>query len=336
MVKYIKYLISLIVAGAILWYLFKDEDLPALLEQAKTANYSWIFLSIFLAMVSHFIRAYRWKLFVKPMGFEIAAFRSFLAVMIGYVSNLVLPRMGEVIKCGALKKMEGVPVSKSLGTIITERVIDLLFLMLLLGITFLVEYGRLKDYLYNLFGDKYQSVSGNFSTSYWFLIFGILLFGGLFFLYKKRGIFRDNHLYIKALGFTKNVIEGLTSIRKIENQWGFWISSLAIWVLYYIMSYVAVFSIPETSGLSPVAGLTILAMGSIGMAAPVQGGIGTYHFMVSSVLVLYGIDQSDGKLLATLLHTSQSLGVIVVGVVSLFISTTLQKKEEPSVATNLN
>ena len=147
----------------------------ALLEQAKTANYSWIVLSIVLAMVSHFIRAYRWKLFVKPMGFEISAFRSFLAVMIGYVSNLVLPRMGEVIKCGALKKMEGVPVSKSFGTIITERVIDLLFLVLLLGLTFLIEYGRLKDYLYNLFGDKYHAMSGNFSISYGFLVFGLLL-----------------------------------------------------------------------------------------------------------------------------------------------------------------
>ena len=336
MVKYLKYLISLIVAVGILWYLFKDEDIPALLEQAKTADYSWILLSIFLAMVSHFIRAYRWKLFVKPLGFEISAFRSFLAVMIGYVSNLVLPRMGEVIKCGALKKMEGVPVSKSFGTIITERVIDLLFLAILLGATFLLEYGRLKDYLYNLFGNKYRDISGNLSISYWFLIIGLLLIGGIFFLYKKKVIFRDNHFYIRAIGFTKNVIEGLTSIRKIDNQWAFWLSSLAIWLLYYVMSYVVVFAMPETSDLSPVAGLTILAMGSIGMAAPVQGGIGTYHFMVSSVLVLYGINQSDGKLLATLLHTSQSIGVILVGVASLFISSTLQKKKQPSIAPNLN
>ena len=336
MVKYLKYLISLLVACGILWYLFKDEDIPALVEQAKTADYSWILISIFLAMVSHYIRAYRWKLFVRPLGFEISTFRSFLAVMIGYVSNLVLPRMGEVIKCGALKKMENVPVSKSFGTIIAERVIDLGFLVLVLGITFLVEYGRLKDYLYNLFGDKYQAVSGSFPLGYGLLVLMVLVVGGgAVLLYMRRGLFDGNSFYIRAVGFTKNVLEGLTSIRKIENQWGFWVSSVVIWLLYYVMSYVVVFAIPETSGLSPIAGLTILAMGSIGMAAPVQGGIGTYHFMVSSVLVLYGIDQSDGKLLATLLHTSQSLGVIVVGVISLFISSTLQKKET-TVAANLN
>ena len=336
MVKYLKYLISLIVAVGILWYLFKDEDIGALLEQAKTANYFWILLSMLLAMVSHLIRAYRWKLFVKPMGFEISVFRSFLAVMIGYVSNLVLPRMGEVIKCGALKKMEGVPVSKSFGTIIVERVIDLLFLVILLGLTFLLEYGRLKDYLYSLFGNKYEAISGNLSISYWFVGVAIAAIIAVYFLYKKRVIFRDNHFYLRAVGFTKNVIEGLTSIKKIDNQLGFWASSLAIWFLYYVMSYIVVFAIPETSGLSPIAGLTILAMGSIGMAAPVQGGIGTYHFMVSSVLVLYGIDESDGKLLATLLHTSQSIAVILVGVASLFISSTLQKKKQPSVASNLH
>ena len=336
MVKYLKYLISLIIAVGILWYLFKDEDIPALLEQANTANYFWIFLSMFLAMVSHLIRAYRWKIFVKPLGFEISVFRSFLAVMIGYVSNLVLPRMGEVIKCGALKKMEDVPLSKSFGTIITERIIDLVILIILLGITFVLEYGRLKDYLYTLFGDKYRAISGDLSVSYWFLGLGLLLAGGVFFLYKKRVLFRDNHIYIKAVGFAKNVIEGLTSIRKIDNQWAFWVSSFAIWLLYYVMSYIVVFAIPETSGLSPLAGLTILAMGSLGMAAPVQGGIGTYHFMVSSVLVLYGINESDGKLLATLLHTSQSIAVILVGVASLFISSILQKKKQAAVAPNLN
>ncbi len=305
-----------------------------MLQQAKSANYSWILLSISMALTSHWLRAYRWKLFVKPLGFEISVFRSFLAVMIGYVSNLVLPRMGEVIKCGALKKMENVPVSKSFGTIITERIIDLVFLAVVLGLTFLLEYGRLKNYLYNLLGNKYQEMAGNLAIGYWLLVLLLVLAAGMVWMYKKRQMFRNHPLYINLTNFTKNVLEGLTSIKKIDNQWGFWGSSVAIWLLYYTMSYVVVFAIPETNGLSPIAGLTILAAGSIGMTAPVQGGMGAYHFMVSSVLVLYGIDLSDGKLLATIIHTSQSVGVILVGVASLFISGTLQKRNRPEVAIN--
>lgn len=324
--KYLKYVISLGISLGILSYLFKDEDLASLLAQAKQANYSWILLSIILAMISHLIRAYRWKLFVKPLGFDVSLIRSFLAVMIGYVTNLLLPRMGEIIKCGALHKLERVPISKSFGTIITERIIDMAFLMILLGVTFLLEYQKLKDYLYEIFGEKYRSVAGNLSIGFW-AVLGILIFIiACFLIYANLEKLKKYPFVKKALVLLRDVLEGLTSIRKIKNQSGFWISSVAIWVLYYIMSYVVIFALPATSALGPVAGLSILAMGSIGMAAPVQGGIGTYHFMVTSVLILYGIDQSQGKLFATLLHTSQTLGVVVVGVISFFISTNLVKK----------
>ncbi len=332
--KYLKYVLSFGISLGLLWYLFKDENLESLINQAKNANYSWILLSILIAMISHLIRAYRWKLFVKPLGYEISVFRSFLAVMIGYVTNLVLPRMGEFVKCGALKKLEQVPVSKSLGTIITERVIDLLMLAITLTLTFLLEYNKLKDYLFDVFGQKLQALDERFSFNYLILL---CLAGGLgiaILLFVNRNRFKHHPFAIKMKTFLTDLWEGLTSIRKINNQLGFWLSSVMIWVLYYLMSYIVVFALPSTSNLSPIAGLTILAMGSIGMAAPVQGGIGTYHFMVTGVLVLYGIDQSQGILFTTLLHTSQTVGVIIVGVISLFISANLVKKVGDEVSTS--
>ncbi len=324
--KYLKYIVSLGISLGLLWYLFKDEDLGTLFGQAKNANFSWIFLSILLAMMSHLLRAYRWKLFVKPLGFDISVFRSFLAVMIGYVSNLLLPRLGEVVKCGALKKLEGVPVSKSLGTIITERIIDLMFLAILLGITFLVEYRKLKDYLYEVFGERLQVMTEQFSIGYLLLLFVAILFIiGIILFFNFNSI--KNHPFAEKFRvIITDLWEGLTSIRKIKNQFGFWAASVMIWVLYYLMSYIVVFALPSTSHLSPVAGLTILAMGSIGMAAPVNGGIGTYHFMVTGVLILYSVEQSQGILFTTLLHASQTIGVVTVGVVSLFISANLVKK----------
>ncbi len=324
--KYLKIFLSFAIAVAILWWLFKDEDIAGLWEEAKNADFNWIILSVLMAILSHWIRAYRWKLFVAPLGYEISTFRAFLAVMIGYVSNLVLPRMGEVIKCGALNKLENVPVSKSLGTIITERILDLIILVLLICATILIEYERLKNFLGELFGPQIDSLSTNYTLLFGLLgisILGMLL---MIWLYKNFRKFEKIPYLTKAFKFGRELWEGLTSVKKVKKQAAFWASTIAIWTLYYLMSYIVVFSIPSTSHLTPLAGLTILTMGSIGMAAPVQGGIGTYHFMISTILVLYGIELSDGKLFATILHAAQSFAVIIVGVISFFISGILQKQ----------
>ncbi len=305
-----------------LWFLFKNQDISALYQKLLSSNYILIVGSIVLAMISHWVRAYRWRMLINPLGYSVSTFRTFLAVMVGYVANLVLPRMGEVVKCGVLNKLEKVPVTKSFGTVVVERIIDLMMLIVLLAMTFILEYKLIKKFMLDWILSIYEKIQDSQSL---LLILGLLLIVGMVFivwLFKKE----DSAIATKVKAFLNELMEGLLSIRKIENQFMFWMSTVTIWILYYAMSYIVVFALPETSGLSMVAGLAILSMGTIGMTAPVQGGIGTYHFMVSSILVLYGIDYEDGLAFATILHAAQTLGVIAVGSISMIIASLIGKK----------
>ena len=306
----------------ILGLLFENQDISALYQKLLSSNHILIVGSIVLAMISHWVRAYRWRMLINPLGYRVSTSRTFLAVMVGYVANLVFPRMGEVAKCGVLNKLENVPVTKSFGTVVVERIIDLMMLITLLSMTFILEYKLIKSFMLDWISSIYEKIQ---DAQFLLLILGGFLVIGVAFivwLFKKE----NSTIALKAKAFLKELIEGLLSVRKIENQLMFWLSTIMIWILYYAMSYIVVFAMPETAGLSMVAGLAILSMGSIGMTAPVQGGIGAYHFMVSSILVLYGIDYEDGLAFATILHAAQTLGVIVVGSISLIVVSLIGRK----------
>jgi glycosyltransferase 2 family protein len=318
----LRYVLTLGIAGLLLWYVFKGIDFQTMLSKLKDVEYGWIYLSIFLALISNIGRAYRWNLLFEPIGFgKLSLYRTFLAVMVGYIANLVFPRMGEVSKCGVMNKLDKIPLTSSLGTVVAERLIDLLSLIVILGFTFLLEFNRLSQFFGDLAKDKLSGLEGK-----WTLIFtlGILFVLGLVLLYwfllrTGNHKWKNGAFYTKIRKFLGEMISGLTSIRYLKNPAAFWISTFFIWFCYYLMAYVVTFSMEETSSLSPIAGLTLLAVGSIGMAAPVQGGIGVFHILVGSVLVLYGIPETDGILFATILHTSQALFIIVLGGLSLVL-----------------
>ncbi|MDQ3535379.1 MAG: flippase-like domain-containing protein, partial [Bacteroidota bacterium] len=293
-----------------------------MVSRLQYLDYSWVILSVLLSIISHFARAYRWNILISPLGYKLNIFRTFLAVMVGYFANLLLPRMGEVTKCAVLKRTDNVPLTLSLGTVVAERVLDFIVLMSLLAITIIVEYNLLKDFFFGFFYNKTSGLGEN--------LVGIYMMGGFIILMIILVVVFGKKLFnkMRSLSFIykfkatlKELIKGLLSIKTIENKTGFWFSTVIIWVMYYLMAYIVVFALPQTSGLGFTAGLTILVMGGLGMAAPVQGGIGTYHALVSSVLVLYGIKETDGVLFATVLHTSQTLMVLVVGgICLLFVS----------------
>jgi glycosyltransferase 2 family protein len=326
---FLKYLVSLLVAAALLWYVYKDIEISEMISRLASVNYSWFILSISLSLLSHVFRAYRWNILLSPFNFNLSTSRTFLAVMVGYFANLLIPRMGEVTKCGILHKMEKVPVTTSMGTVVTERFVDMLCLMTLIGATLFLEYDRLSPFFLSFFQSRFDSFE--VSSGVFWMTFIFILAGGLFgFLLLRRlkffKRFKSNTFYQKTEGLIKQLFEGILSIRKIKNKGGFIVSTVMIWVLYFLMSFVVFFSMPQTSGLGLLAGLSILIMGGIGMSAPVQGGIGTFHILVSSVLVLYGVAEEDGVFFATILHTSQLLMVILTGSISLFLSLLISKK----------
>jgi uncharacterized protein (TIRG00374 family) len=247
--------------------------------------------------------------------------------MVGYLANLVLPRAGEVIRCSMLRKTGGVAVKASIGTVITERLLDMAMLLLLIGAAFLIEFDRIHAFFWNLFSDKIASYGATWAVIYW-LVGGMVL---LVLLVAALGyIFRDtlthNAFYLKIKAFIKGVAEGIFSISRLSNKPAFIAHTLFIWLTYFFTSYVGFLALPGTVHLGFGAALSVLVVGSLGMSAPVQGGIGVFHIMVRSTLLLYGLSKETGMAFALINHTSQTLLVVVLGGISFVVSMLNQKQ----------
>lgn len=296
-----------------------------MIAQLGSVQFGWIYLSILLSVFSHILRAYRWQILLQPLGYHVTLNRAFWAVMVGYMANLAFPRMGEITKCSVLKKTDDVKISRSMGTVVTERLFDVILLGLSLLLTLGVEFKRLSQFFLDLADEKVPSELNLSFSSPIFLgaIAFIALLLTIFLLLRER--ITQSTIYHRLVEVLLNFREGLLSIRKIKNITGFVVSTFSIWFLYYLMAYVVVFSIPQTADLDWAAGLAILVVGGIGMSAPVQGGIGTYHFLVAALLILYGIERSDGVFFATLIHTSQTLMVLFLGVIGLILASIFQR-----------
>lgn len=332
--NYLKYVISLLIAGALLWYVFKDFDLTTFVNKLREVDYRWIALAICIFLLSHTLRAYRWNSMLYPLGYhQLTIFRTLLAVMVGYFANLIIPRMGEVSRCGILKRTDDVPVTTSLGTVVAERLVDLFCLFTAMLMLLVLEFGRLHEFILSFLGEKVIALRQNILLMYILLgivAVGIFIFFALRDMIKKK--LKQNIWLSRLINVGREVLKGLTSISRLENKTGFWLSTITIWLCYYMMSFVVFFALPETSNLGWGAGLAVLVMGSLGMAAPVQGGFGTFHALVSGVLLLFGVAEQEGVLFATLIHSMQTISFIILGGVSFFIASILSTKKNRKVA----
>ncbi|MFN3589247.1 MAG: lysylphosphatidylglycerol synthase transmembrane domain-containing protein [Spirosomataceae bacterium] len=307
--KISQYLVSVGIAAGLLYWVFKDISLADLLAKFQQADYRWVLLAAILQLAAHVSRAYRWKMMLQPIGYQTSTYRTTLAVLVGYLVNLVLPRAGELARCGSLSKMEGVPFEKSFGAVVAERLVDVLVLLLLIGLNLALEFGRISQFFFEIIGDKFKNPMALLGLGTVFLLVVLL---GYFLFQKKKQTILAMPILQKVIGFLGGVWEGFNGIRRLKNPSVFIFHTLAIWVLYYFTTYFLCQALPETSALSFLAVLTILVMGTIGMAAPTVGGIGSYHFFVGKIVVLYGLSQADGIALATFLHTIIGLVLVVL------------------------
>jgi uncharacterized protein (TIRG00374 family) len=323
----IKYVGALVIAIGLLYLAFKNVDLKQFWAKTNEVNFTFIYISMAISIVPYWLRAYRWNLLLETMGYKhLTAKRTSIAVVIGYLANLALPRMGEITRCGVLQRNEDVKFSEGLGTVILERIIDGLTLIGIIVVTFIMEFDRLKAFFEeNIFSKINLSLTQVLALG----IVGLILFLVAIWAWKKLN--KSNTEESKVLAFIKETLNALTSIRKVKSPFGFIASTILIWVFYYFMSYIIVFSLPETSNLGWVVGLSLLVTGGIGMAAPVQGGIGTFHLLVSAMLISYGVESQTGLFLATLLHTSQLLAVIVLGGIALIVSLLIKRRQSEAV-----
>ncbi|WP_258105365.1 lysylphosphatidylglycerol synthase transmembrane domain-containing protein [Marinoscillum sp. MHG1-6] len=316
----LKYSLSLVLAGALMYFAFRNVHFGDFMEKAKSVEYAWVIGSIILSIVAYYARAYRWNILIRPMGYQkLSIHRTTVAILVGYLANLALPRLGEITRCGMLKRSDDVPVSTSLGTVISERLIDVLTLLMLILFTLAIEHEKLVSFLEDLF-TSFVDLEG----LWWKLsIAGVVLLvliGVGYVLIRRAGP--------KISQFVRELVEGIISLRKIDNWLGFVLSTLVLWVAYYYMSYIIVFALEETSHLDWAVGVMLLVTGGIALAIPVQGGFGTYHTLVSVMLSLYGIEMTTGVFLATLLHTSQVVAIALFGSIGVLISIFMNKSRK--------
>ena len=308
----------------IFWMVYKDQDFNRIKSiLTNDVNYFWIVVSLLLGLLSHVSRTIRWNLLIEPLGRKPRLMNTFLAVMVGYLMNLALPRMGEISRCGVIARYEKISFTKLVGTVVTERLIDVLMLLILLVIVVLTQFGQVLEFLNNNpeVNEKLQKVI--YSPV---LIGGLLLF--LVVLWLSRHKIRESSLMKKVMGFVGQFVEGFRSIGKMKRKGSFIFHSVFIWVLYYLMMYLIFFSFGFTSHLGPLAGLTVFVLGSFGMVAPVQGGIGAWHFMVIEGLALYGVDRADGKVFALLAHGTSTVMLIVLGLIGMLVLPFVNEREE--------
>lgn len=312
-VKILKFLVFFTLGIFIFWLIYKDQDIERIKSVLKNeVNYFWVFISLIIGLISHISRTLRWGLMIEPISHKPRFINTFLSVMVGYLMNMALPRMGEISRCGVLSRYEKISFSKLFGTVVAERLIDVLSLLVLLMIVIVLQFGQMLRFI-----EKNPEISEKITSvtqSPW-LIAGFILVIVLAYLF--RNTFKESAVFKRLMALLMNFKEGFVSIKNIKQKGWFWFHSVFIWLCYYLMLYVIFFAFDFTRGLNPIAGLTTFVLASFGMVAPVQGGIGAYHFMATEGLALYGVPGANGVIFAFVAHTSSTVMIILIGLISL-------------------
>lgn len=322
LIQVLKFLAFLAVGVLLLWIAFRSVDLKSLVSGLKQADYSWVLLSVAFGLLAFISRARRWVLLIRPLGFNPSLWNTFHGMMSGYLANLALPRIGEFTRCVALGRKENIPVDKLVGTVVIERTIDFISLLLIMIALLLTRSQKINEYLKeSIIIPLRDKVLTPFGMAW--IIWPVLLAAGLvilFILVKYRHDLRKLRFFNKAFGIAKGVIEGLKSIITLERKWEFTFHTIFIWVNYIMMTWVVVFAIESTSHLNFIDAVFLLVVGGLAMSAPVQSGIGAFHYFVSrGMSFVQGVKIEDGMVYAILTHESQLIFVVIVGAISFYL-----------------
>jgi hypothetical protein len=315
LVKILKYSVFL-GAGAFLFYLaFKNTEFSKLVEDFQKARYEFVVASMIMGYLAFISRGMRWVILLEPLGKKPRVWNAVHAVAIGYLTNLLIPRAGELARCTALQQTDKIPVNRLFGTVILERVIDLIMLILLVVLTLILEFNQLNSFFDTAFSNNTSEADGSSGT---ILKIAIVAVGalGILALYLLRQKFQHMPIYAKIRDFWEGIKEGLKSIGKLENKWPFILHTLFIWAMYYLMVYICVFALPATENLNPSSGLFVMIVAGLGMVVPTPGGIGAYHYLVMLALGVLGVSATDGVSFATLVHTGQLVMTVIGGLIA--------------------
>ncbi len=304
LLKILKTIVPLFIGVVLIWYSIGDlsqEQRVQLCDQIVSTDPLFLLLSLLLALVSHISRAYRWNFLLSPVGYQSDTKVNFAALMVGYVANLGVPRSGEFVKVGLVSKHAKIPYKPLLGTVITERLIDLVMLLLVVGLGFLLNSTLLISFLES----RHISVSAMVMS----LTFGVSLIVLSSYLLRKS----DFKLFVKLRDFTADIYKGIGSVFQMKKRVSFIIHTIFIWMCYILMFYVVKFGVSGLENLSFSGVVVAFIAGSFAISTT-NGGIGAYPLIVGLSLVLFDIDKIDGETYGWVIWTSQTLFNILMGV----------------------
>ncbi|MEC8222108.1 MAG: lysylphosphatidylglycerol synthase transmembrane domain-containing protein [Bacteroidota bacterium] len=298
-------LLSLTFGGVLFYLVFKSIDFSDFYNRLTELDFFWIYLSMFISIFEHVIRGYRWNLMMEVgQSKKFSTFVTTNVIIISYFFALIIPRFNDVVRCYLISKTDEINFSKSLGSVVSERFIDIISLLILIIFFLVLEFQTFILFIKSYIIDYTTLDNKSIIVFISFLIISIII----------------SRLIIKKSKYLENKFnefkDGLISVKFIYNDKRFLLSTLFLWVTYFLMGYLIFFSFSQTTDLGINAGIAVLVAGSIGMVVPVNAGIGAYHFLVASILLGYNLDYESGLFFATVLHTSQIVCLLVVGTMS--------------------
>lgn len=300
-------------AAAILYGMYRDFDWSdfthALTDEMA---WGWMLLSFPFGILAQVFRATRWQQLLEPLGEKPRLHTSICAIFLSYASSLVVPRVGEVLRCGVLKRSDDVSFSHGIGTVVTERIVDMLCIVGITALTVALQ----ADVFLTFFQRTGMSLQGALKG---FNVMGYCIAGGVALLLVVLGIVVCKRLQLmqRVRSMLGEMRAGLFSIRRVRKPWLFLFYSLAIWACYYLHFYLALLCFPATASVGAAAALVAFVVGTFAVLVPTPNGAGPWHFAIMTALALYGVSQTDGATCALVTHTIQTMLVLILGIYAL-------------------
>lgn len=307
-----KIIVPLILGGAILYWMYRDFDFQSISRVlTEDMNWWWMLASFPFGILAQAFRGWRWRQTLEPLGDKPRSSVSVHSIFLSYAASLVVPRIGEFTRCGVLKKWDGISFTKALGTVVTERAVDSLIILIITAIVILTQMPVFMNF-FSRTGTRFDEFAGMFTTTGYIvtLICAVAAVVGLWVFRKKLSI------YNKVKTTVDGIIEGVMSLRDVKNVPMFIVYSLAIWVSYFLHYYLTFFCFEATANLGLMVALVTFIVGSIAVLVPTPNGAGPWHFAVKTMLILYGLADSDALYFVLIVHTVQTLLVVFLGIFS--------------------
>lgn len=316
----LQYLLFLGLSIFLVWWSMRkisDKGWEDIKNAFRNANYLLIIPVMVTLLLSHYSRALRWKILMEPLGYKPRIFNTYMAVLIGYMANLAVPRLGEVLKCTILARYEKVPADKLVGTIVAERAFDVLCLALVIIITVLTQADVIGGYINETLNKIVQSKTSSLSVTRLIILFGVLLavIIGVVVVFKK---FTHIRFIQKIKTIFEGIWHGITSVRYLKNKGWFVFHTVFIWSMYLLSVQIGFWAMKDTAVYGIPHALSVLTMGSLAMIVPAPGGgIGVYAWFVQNTMLIYGLKESLGFAFGQLMWSVQFFFALISGFIAL-------------------